>query len=384
MSVCTAVGADCNHLGAPHCSEHWRLLACLALWRCVATPAAWSKVQRVANMASSPLHIPSRACSLPQERRPAGCDWRSAAMAAAALTSLDLSPAFAWRVVQEPAKLPARLVAATQLLRQLPLENVPGLDPALHTILSYKLLAYTAQLAVLCGNTGTAVQQPVQQQEQLAAHLLQCLASLPGLLRFVAGPQLTDSLTAVAGACQSVLPLADLLLKLSDSISDSPDMPPASQRPRSEQPEAAWCTCTAAALAAVPLLVQAERELRQRGAEEWECIAALLNCLLNLQHAAADAAFQTTGYTQGSPALQQALFRLHTTNCRLVAWCAANRVGGDMPLCAADLRQLLYGLVLALLALVEQPAVEEGASGIPAPPTPERFVSRFACLAIGA
>ena len=321
---------------------------------------------------------------LPDERRPAYCGWYEAACGACAVTSQALQPALRSRLSSAPARLPPHLVAATQLLEQVPADPaVLQIGPEVHLMLVQGLVAYVGVLAELAKGAGATMQQPADQQQQLAQQLLPCLASLPSLLRMVAGPQLAETqLDSVAAVCHAFMQLITLLLGLSASITDSwAEAANGSEQAAADagQYAAAWCTSAAAALAAVPLLVQAERELRQSGAPEGKqrLIAALLGSLLSLQQDAAAVgrcATHPSGTLASPGALQQAVFQLHTAGCRLVAWlCAGNRVDGEVPLPVHGLKQQLRALATAVAVALqlrdaEHTAAAAVSSSAPAPP----------------
>lgn len=332
---------------------------------------------------------------LPDERRPAYCGWYEAACGACAVTSQALQPALRSRLSSAPARLPPHLVAATQLLEQVPADPaVLQIGPEVHLMLVQGLVAYVGVLAELAKGAGATMQQPADQQRQLAQQLLPCLASLPSLLRMLAGPQLPETrLDRVVAVCQAFLQVINLLLGLSASVTDSwAEATNGSEQAATDagQYAAAWCTSAAAALAAVPHLVQAERELRQSGAPEWKQrqISALLASLPSLQQGATVVglcAAHPSGTLASPGALQQAVFQLHTAGCRLVAWCCAgNHVDGKMPLAARGLKQQLHALATAVaVALQLQDAEHNAAAAVSSMPAPPRLVffrtSAYAC-----
>jgi hypothetical protein len=302
------------------------------------------------------------ALRLPEERRPASCSWLSAAHAVLALTSKPLQPALQSRLAQEPARAPALLVAAAQLLEQLPPDAAElGISQAAYPALSLGLATYIGQLARLARDTGAALQQPPEQQQRLAQQLLPCIAGLPRWLRLLAGPQPNSrSLQHAAAVCEAFQSVTLLLLGLSNG--DGSQHGGSSQQ--AAHLAAAWCTSAAAALASAPWLVQVRQGLQRTAADEHtqRRFAIALDYLLSFQEAAATLTLHASsaGSLDSPAALQPAVWRLHTACCRLVAWCDANRVNGELALPASSLQQPIEVLAVTVMAAMQLQSVQAG------------------------
>ncbi len=334
----------------------------------------------------------------------------------AALVSQPVQPALERRLDRDASKAPAQLLAAAQLLEQLPLEPMPTMSQGPHMMLARSLPVYCGLLARRLVMAGAAQQQQQQQQgqqrqqqqgeqqqqqrqqqqqaalqRQLVRQLLACTAKLPSHLRFRAGqPPSECNWREVAQHCFSLLAPAQLLVQLfaCDSPTDGSQAPggsPPLALPHTEQDAVAWCTSAAAALAAVPLLVRAQQQVQSSGADDWTqlAVARMLRHLATMQCIAAQVSLRliVTLSPQGSklahPAtMQQALFQLHTTGCRLVAWCNCNRQGDQLPLDMGDMHLHLAAMADALLAAMQLQLNEES-EGARSPPaaSPPRLLN---------
>ena len=279
---------------------------------------------------------------LPEGQQPGGPSWLPGAFAVAALMSKGLQPALERRLAADPSRAPAQLLAAAQLLHQLPDEPWAELPLGPYMAMARSLAAYCDVLAQHVDTAGAA-QQPQQAalRQRLVHQLLACMAKLPGMLRVRAGQSLDlASLPEVVGLCVALLVPGDLIVELSginESLCSGGQVAGSAQRPAppTEQDAVAWCTSAASALRAVPLLVQARQLLPQSGTGELQqrsaaAVGYVLSKLATLAHFAGIAGMgimlPKTRFARPA-ALHQAFFQLHTAGWLAAWWLGAMPTG---------------------------------------------------------